>query len=72
MTETEAITIALSALSRDGISAGKKPVGAIRYALRNGSGWLVHVPLDVPEGFEPSDVMVEVYPDGTTDIPPVL
>lgn len=40
---------------------------------KNRKGWLVVVPLDVPESFEPNSIDVEVYePDGEVHIQPTL
>ena len=78
MTEYEAIYAALEALSAMGTSVGSKAVRALRKNshMRLGQkreGWLVVVPLDVPVGFEPDSIHVEVYePDGEVHIPTVL
>lgn len=78
MTETEAIEIALAALRKRGTSIGKGPVGATRDERhmefgRNRKGWVVSLPLDVPESFEPNRIHVEVYePDGAVNIPFIL
>lgn len=78
MTEQEAIAIALSALCKDGTAIGSGPTYALwkENDMRLGkhrTGWLVVVPLDVPESFEPNSIDVEVYePDGEVHIPAVL
>ena len=78
MTEDEAISIATTALQNSGTSIGNRPIHAIRKDrhMRRGKhkfGWLVIIPLAVPESFEPNAIDVEVYePDGEVDIPMVL
>jgi hypothetical protein len=40
---------------------------------KNRSGWVVSFRLDVPQGFEPDQVYVEVYePDGEVNVPRIL
>ena len=78
MTEQEAINFALEGLRVQGTSVGSRPVYAIRKERhmrlgKNRSGWLVVVPLAVPDSFDPNAIHVEVYdPDGEIYIPIVI
>lgn len=35
------------------------------------SGWLIYFKLDIPEGFEPDYIFVEVYDNGRVHIPEI-
>lgn len=78
MTKEDAINLALEALRATQTAIGAKPVQAYRIEPRmrlrkNSEGWMAVVPLDVPFGFEPDMIHVEVYePDGEVIIPDVL
>ena len=78
MTESEAIALALSTLSADGTGIGQGMPHAHRKDRhmrlgKNRSGWVVSVPLDVPRGFEPDLIFVEIYDDtGEVNIPPLM
>ena len=68
MNEQEAIELALVALGKSRSSFGAKPIRAFhrqRHMSRgkSRSGWVVTVALDVPEGFEPDSLHVEIYDD---------
>jgi hypothetical protein len=78
MTKEEAIDLAVGAFRSTGVTMGPKPVVAIRVDRhmrlgKNRHGWLVVVPLNVPDSFEPNSIDIEVYePDGQIHIPDVL
>ena len=77
MTDEEIISIAISALKGD-----KKGVNLstahVRYQKRhmsldrNRSGWIVSFSLDVPKGFEPNLLQIEVYEDDMSTNSPRL
>jgi hypothetical protein len=72
VTELEAIELAKKALKRRGTPVRNEPFRASRLEGRR-PGWLIVVPLDVPVGFEPNKLFVEVFEsDGTISIPPLL
>ena len=78
MTDEEIISTALSALHGDqkGVDVS---TAHVRYQKRhmslsrNRSGWIVSFRLDVPDGFEPNLLQIEVYEDDmSTHIPRML
>ncbi len=78
ITEQDAIRLAVEALQSQGTAFAVGRVRAIRKERhmrrgKNRCGWLVVVPLNVPYGFEPNTIDVEVYePGGEIHIPMVL
>ena len=77
MTEQEAIQFATAALFKPGCHPGNRAIRAWRsdpISVSNPRpGWVVALPLDVPEEFEPNVAFVEVFePDGEVNIPAIL
>lgn len=77
MTSEQAIERALAALHQRGTRIGSRPIRCRRYDSVSRKaprpGWVVTIPLDVPEGLEPDEMRVEVFePDGEVNIPKII
>lgn len=77
MTNEQVIERALTALRHRGTRIGSRSIRCRRYdsvSRRDPRpGWVVAIPLDVPEGLEPDEVLVEVFePDGEVNIPKIV
>jgi len=77
MTQNEAEEIAIAMLCERKTRTRSGPVWSRRFEAGERrdprSGWVVSVPLDVPEGWEPDEIYVEVFePNGEVNIPMIL